>query len=423
MIQRLKSLKKFDIVLYISILFALAAAYVFGRNTIKHNDCLRSLAALKQESVYNTQMLHHQLEDLGYLVNDKKPNANFNGINGDYSLKSMDEIIRILEEYPSDYDTAIHYDGIYSVGFGFPLFGMYEWEKFIANCRLNRPGYVVMAQFSANFVGTYYYIEYDGKRYHVVEDRSRDFDEGGTGYAEEYGRFLKVENYPTDAGFAEYAFITDDENMSYKKAEEYYVSDGVNMQSKPSFWDFYIGVYTNEIIDNLIMEPDRTSETFKSEYTGFLDRHPDFMEDNLRMDYDADGLLDRVYKDYLVFEDGKVINDAYLMFGNGENLLLGSNLLGDDCKTILADLDFDGDLDLSFIDFTDKPGEECARLSVFENRNGQFISVDLPRNEAKRIEMIVAESDNNNIFKFIRNDGSDTEYYVRWRDGEWMVQE
>lgn len=422
MIQRLKSLKKFDIVFAVSTLIALIVASIALGRSSKRSEYLQSLTELREKSIYNDDLLKKQLTDLGYALGEGDSSANQNGLFEDYSLKSMDEIIEILAEYPSDYDTAIHYDGAYSVGFGFPLFGMDEWERFIANCRLGRPGYIVMTQFSANFVGTYYYIEYDGKRYHVVEDRSRDFDGGGTGYAEAYGRYLRVENYPTDAGFAEYAFLTDDATMTYKKAQDYYLNDSEDITKEPSCWDFYIGVYTDEIINNLVRESNRISSTFKSDYTGFLDRHPDYMEDNLRIDYDGDGLLDRVYREHLVFEDGKFQNSAYLMFGNGECLTLCKDMAGDACKTILADLDFDGDADISFIDYSDKLGSERAYLYVFENKNGHYTPVTLPENEAKRIEMIVAESDGNNIFKFVVGEEEETEYYVRYRYEKWMVQ-
>ena len=422
MIQRLKSLKKFDIVLIISALIALMVASIALGLSSKRSEYLQSLTELKEKTIQDDNLLQKQLVDLGYVPGEDNSSSDQTGLFEDYSLKSMDEIIAILEEYPSDYDTAIYNDGVYSVGFGFPLFGMDEWEQFVANCRLGRAGYIVMVQFSANFIGTYYYIEYDGKRYHVVEDRSRDFDGGGTGYAEAYGRYLRVENYPTDAGFAEYAFLTDDASMTYKKAQEYYISDGADDAKVPSCWDFYIGVYTDEIIGNLIKDPNRTSYTFKSDYTGFLDRHPDYGDDNLRMDYDGDGLLDRIYREHLVFEDGSVKNSAYLMFGNGEYFELCQDMIGNDCQTILADLDFDGEAELSFIDFKDNPGDEHACLYVFKNQNGRFTAVNLPENEAKRIDMIVAESDENNIFKFIADDEEETEYYVRYKDGKWMVQ-
>lgn len=423
MIQRLKSLKKFDIAFIISCLIALTAVLVFIGCTAKRNKYLFGLSELKQKSIYNDHMLDKQLADSGYVEEGVRSFLTTNGLIEDYSLKSMDEIIEILKEYPSDYETAIHREDIYSVGFGFPLFGVDEWERFIANSMLHRPGFIVMAQFSANFVGTYYYIEYDGTRFHIVEDRSRDFENRDAGYSEAYGKYLRLEAYPTEAGYAEYAFLTDDVSMTYKQAESYYLADDENAAKAPSFWSFYIGVCTDEIIANNMLTPDRISQTFKNEYTGFLDRHPDYAEDNSRMDYDGDGLLDRIYREHIVTEDGVETNNAYLLFGNGNYLVLGKDLVGDSVKTILADLDFDGDEDISFIDYCDKPGKECARLSVFENKSGHFVSVNLPRNEAKWIEMIIAESDGNNIFKFIRDDGTDTEYYVRWRDGGWKVQE
>lgn len=419
MIQRLKSLKKFDIVFAVSTLIALMAVLVFVGCTIKRNGYLYSLTSLKQKSVHNDQMLTKQLAESGYIVDNVNYLLTENDMVEDYSLKSLDEIIEILKEYPSDYDTAIHYDGVYSVGFGFPLFGMDEWERFIANCRLHRPGYIVMVQFSANFVGTYYYIEYDGKKYHVVEDRSRDFDEGETGYSESYGKYLKIEGYPSEAGFAEYAFLTDDVNMTYKKAEEYFINDAANGASAPSFWSFYIGVYTDEIIANLIKEPDRTSETFKSDYTGFLDRHPDYIADNMRMDYDGDGILDRIYREHLEFDDGSSTNNAYLILGNGNCITLAKDMIGDATKTILTDVTADGSNDIVFIEYTNKFGNEKARLNVFENQSGNFVQVKIPENEAKSIEMTIAESDGQNIF--VSKDENDELYYTRVKDGEWVT--
>ena len=423
MIQRLKSLKKFDIAFIASCLIALTAVLVFVGCTVKRNGYLISLSDLKQKSVYNDHMLDKQLSDSGYVTEGVHSFLAANGLIEDYSLKSMDEIIEILKEYPSDYETAIHREDIYSVGFGFPLFGVDKWEEFQANCMLHRPGFIVMAQFSANFVGTYYYIEYDGSRFHVVEDRSRDFDNMDSGYTEAYGKYLRVEAYPTDAGFAEYAFLTDDVSMTYKEGESFYLSDGENATKAPSFWTFYIGVVTDEIIANNMLTPDRISQTFKNEYTGFLDRHPDYVQDNNRRDYDGDGLLDRVYREHITSEDETVTNNAYLIFGNGNYLTLAKDLIGDSTKTILADLDFDGDDDISFIEYSNKPGQECARLHIFENKSGHFVPINLRRMEAKSIEMIQAESDGNNIFWCVSDDGTDTSYFIRWKDGEWVVMD
>lgn len=421
MIQRLKSMKKSNIVFCITTVIALAAVIVFLCCTLKRNGYLYSLSGLKQKSIYNDHMLERQLIDSGFLDKGVQSFLKQNGLMEDYSLKSMDEIIEILKEYPSDYETAIHREDIYSVGFGFPLFGVSRWEEFIANCALHRPGYIVMAQFSANFVGTYYYIEYDGSRYHVVEDRSRDFEDDQSGYSECYGKYLRVEGYPTEAGFAEYAYLTDDVSMTYRKAEEYYRTDAPDAIIKPSCWSFYVGVVTDEIIQNNMITPDRNDPNFKTGYTGFLDRHPDYVGDNPRRDYDGDGILDRVYREHIVFEDGSETTNAYLMFGNGNCIVLAKDITGDSLKTISADVHLDDNPDISFIEYSNKPGEEMAKLYVFANKSGNFISEKLPVNEAKSIEMVVAESDGNNIFDLVRED--DSEYYVRYKDGEWMVQE
>jgi hypothetical protein len=110
-------------------------------------------------------------------------------------------------------------------------------------------------------------------------------------------------------------------------------------------------------------------------YTGYLDIHPVFAKDNPKYDYDGDGLLDRVYKQY---DSDTGNNIFYLRFGNGSELLLSDVTWGIFFKTETAELTGDGVNEILFEQFS--TSTKCANLyvTVFTLRDGSYEPMDIP---------------------------------------------
>lgn len=332
--QQLKNFNRIKYIKILSLALLLLVAlslFIITKSVIKHigiNKEMTKLAALVSQN--NTDIK----EQLANTYSSYNPNTS--NESGEYKLKSLDEIVELLKEYPGDYDTAIQRTDIYSVAFGFPLFGWNLWDRFIADCRLGKPGNLVMVEFSPDFECVYYYLEFDGSYYHVVEDRSKSTDDGDSGYSECYGSILRVEQYPIDSGYAEYAYVTDDESLTYPQIALYYASEDRDPSEEPSFWGFYVGTTTYDMLLNAMMTEEITSKA-PEDFDGFTFRHPEYAVDNPLIDYDGDGILDKIYRECLIDEDGNRTVNVYMFMGNGNNVLLAEDIKSNRFKTYLND--------------------------------------------------------------------------------------
>ena len=331
-------------------------------------------------------------------------------LDGDsYRLTTMDEAISLLKEYPRDYDEAIARRDIFSTGFGFPLFGADVWDRFVAGCRIGQSGNVVMVQFAADMVPVYYFIEFDGNTYHIVEDRSSDSEDGESGYSEWYAKYLKVEEYEAEAGFAEYAFLTDDPDLTYRDIDTYYRQEDSREENAPSAFQFYLGVATEDILQTFMVTPEKVDGDFEEDYIGFTDKHPSFATENPRYDYDNDGILDRVYREK---------NNAYLMLGNGTTLTLAKDIWGKDMRTESMDISGDGFNDICFVQYTDDDETKEYEPAYFEFKEGEYILSEFPDSRYRYYEA-VDEADAGCFFNCKDNDSNSIR--LRRSNGEWVI--
>lgn len=413
--QLLKSTKRFKLILafIIVLVVAIIVTAVFAMRSSKRDVMSEKLKALQESATLNEENMNRQY---GYYGDD-----DLSGTSDTYQtrMKSFKEIKTILDEYPSDYEEAIKITDIYSVGFGFPLFGIDKWDQFVADSRTGRPGNIVMVQFSGDYSCVYYYIEYDGEKYHVIEDRSRDSEDPDSGYAEAYGQYLHIEQYPAESGYAEYAYLTDDPTMTFRKAESFYSGADESITEEPSYWQIYIGVVTAEMIANNQVDNDGSEEN-TTLYTGFTDNNPYYSLENPMSDYDGDGILDRVYRECSVDEEGNVHVSAYLLLGNGKTVILSSNIWGSHFATDLIDFTSDGNKDICFKQYSD---DECE-ISIFKYIDGDYIKMNIPLSKFDSVELF---QDRNNINSIscvgsIDDTGVNKSFVMYYCDDTWKLK-
>ncbi len=111
------------------------------------------------------------------------------------------------------------------------------------------------------------------------------------------------------------------------------------------------------------------------EYTGYLDIHPRYAEGNPRADYDGDGLLDRVYRQY---DSDTQEASFYLYFGSGTKLLLTDAGQGIFFKTETAELTGDGEKEILFEQFSTSTKCVNLYLSVYTKKNGIYERMEIP---------------------------------------------
>lgn len=319
----------------------------------------------------------------------------FSRNSGKKGFRSLEEIKQILGDCPNDYVSLTQRDDIYSIALGSPFAGTQKLDEFLASCRLGRPAELIMAQITTNLDPIYYFLEFDGKTYHVVEDKTLDDYEGENGYSEFFSSKIKFENYIyPEGGLVEYGFLTDDFELNYKDVIQYYeqMERSANSDMKePKFWQFYVCLISNEELENRVLPSDRVSKEFVKEYTGFADKHPDFKDDNPIEDYDGDEILDRVYREYESIDENRAIANAYFFLGNGNTITLGKNLWGDYFKTEMVDVTGDGNKDILFVQYNKGVNPQYG-ISIFEYRNGNYVVSKLPQTKVSQYEIKEGQS-------------------------------
>lgn len=76
-------------------------------------------------------------------------------------------------------------------------------------------------------------------------------------------------------------------------------------------------------------------------YSGYADIHPVYAAGNAYKDYDKDGILDRIYRKYIIEETGEETVKVYCFLGNGKTIELDHDLWGDTFTTQCFDLNED----------------------------------------------------------------------------------
>jgi len=113
---------------------------------------------------------------------------------------------------------------------------------------------------------------------------------------------------------------------------------------------------------------------FDLTYTGYLDIHPVYAEENPRQDFDGDGQLDRVYKQYDE-EDG---TSLYVHFYNGKELLLTSSAWGVWFHTTSCDVTGDGVNEIVFCQESMSTGGLYMTLSIFQQIKDEWVQMEIP---------------------------------------------
>lgn len=428
--QRLRNLKGIKLIIAAALVAAIVIAIIFISHLLFQNNNLESLKELQEASLESNSNLKNKYSELS--EEEKKSRRQnlkdliddiFSGSNQN-KLRSLEESKELLKALPDAYAEIIERNDIYSVMFGLVQSGLSEFEKFTAEIRLNKPACLIMAQFTTNFDPIYYLVEYDGSSFHVVEDKTRDGYDDDSGYSECTSKYLKFEQYPSDEGIIEYGYLTNDFNLSYKKIQDYFseVEKTSETLKAPDFWQFYIATISGEELKNRMISGDRLSKEFKAEYTGYTDVHPSFASDNGMDDFDDDGILDRIYREYSQTEGGNSSVNVYLYLGNGNNILLGRNIWGEDFKTGAEDFTGDGHKDIYFIQHNQSPEQEYG-ISIFEYRNGNFILMQLPEKKYSSLTLD-RNSSGKSVIKCITNidaRGNYEEELLEYLDGDWKI--
>lgn len=344
----------------------------------------------------------------------------------DYSFKSKKEIIEILEGYPSSSEDIIIRDDIFSVVFGSAQYGLNTLNNFVSNCRLGIPGTMVMAQFTANLDPIYYYIEFDGNSYHMLEDQTRDGYDDETGFIEVFGKYLKFEGYSDqEGGIVEYGYITDDIKMAYKDVINYYATVdtvGPENMTRPECFEFYMGVVSKDELEKRILPPDRLSDEFTSEYNGYLDLHPSYLYDNPMADYDNDGIYDRIFRHFEKVDETRSETDVYCFMGDGNNILLAKNAWGEKYKTYSIDINNDGYKDIVFVQYTDEIIDSKSEAAAFLYENGNFVLSKLPATEYSSVTDGINSDGSACLLCTSQADGNSSTQRLYVRNGNWIAE-
>ena len=140
--------------------------------------------------------------------------------------------------------------------------------------------------------------------------------------------------------------------------------------------------YYNEEMDRFVLgdQEEIIEEIHRKryDYTGYLDENSYFAKDNPRKDYDGDGLLDRVYKE---FQEDTGSNIFTLEFGNGSKLQLSDMTLGMFFATEGVDLTGDGQNEIIFEQNGTGTGGDYVYLSIFTLDRGSYIRMNNPYEE------------------------------------------
>lgn len=332
-------------------------------------------------------------------------------------LLSLNDIKVLLKEYPATYSEVIEREDIFSVMFGKIENGAPLLDQFVASYRLGKPCSLVIAQFTTNLDPIYYYLEYDGNKVHVVMDQTRDDYDEIYGYVESFGDYFRLDQFTLDNNIFEYAYLTDDENMSYLKVLYFINMNAMgHATEKPSdFFEFYVGTYPDDSMKERIIAIDRTDDTEKTKYSGFADLHPDFTDDNSMLDYDGDGLLDRVYREY---DESSDASRVYLFFGNGKNVLMGEDIWGMYFSTIQGDFFGNGNNDICFLQYNKKAGEAEYGITLIQNDNGEYEKV-ICEEKYSHIEVI---SYNGQKAFLCSTVSEENEIILYYKEGLWVSE-
>jgi hypothetical protein len=204
----------------------------------------------------------------------------------------------------------------------------------------------------------------------LVDDNGREYTKSEV---YEYGKLLPYYEDQNGDGFTDICFT------GTKMFKEDNIEDLPN-SSREESWKYSITYFYNEEMDRFIPGDEweeflKTDEEKFYDYTGYLDMNSKFMNDNPKKDYDGDGILDRVYKEY---HDDTGTDIVTMQFGNGTKLQLSDTTLGIFFKTESADLTGDGENEILFEQYGMGTGGTYLYLSIFTLDGGSYVRMANP---------------------------------------------
>ncbi len=279
---------------------------------------------------------------------------------------SLEEIREKLKELPDNFAEIAQREDLFAITYGSARVGQELWESFLADSRFGISSQVILTQFTVEEDPIYYFIEYNGNSFHIVVDNTRDGYDEESGYTEGFWNYLKVEGYEQEDGsITEYAFLCNNEKLTYQMVQDYYSGNTSVEIEEPSVWDFYIRNIPQEEFEERKQEMDSEDAAAVRAYTGYADIHPVYAEGNAYKDYDKDGILDRIYRKYIVNRNGNEVVKVYAFLGNGNTIELDGNLWGDTFETYCLDMDRDQERELCFIQHKDTEVGMQSRAAVY----------------------------------------------------------
>ena len=430
MIQQSKSIKiNKASVIAAAIVAAIVIAMLFGKYYEKRSSNRAELELLLEQTNEAKESFRKKYREISFenkLEEQKKVKAFldslFNKSGETSTFHSLSEIKEIIGTYPDVYGQITDYPDLYCVVFGQPQQGIERYNEFIAHCRLGIPGSMVMAQFTTNLDPIYYYMEFDGDTYHVVEDRTCDGFDEQSGFTEIFSKYLRFESYlQSDQSVIEYGYLTDENKLSYADVIDYYENVNTNPNIlEPEYWQFYMSTSTQDELKERRLKPDRVNKEYTTNYTGYADVHFDFCNDNPLSDYDSDGILDRVYREYKELSNSKSIVNVYLFLGNGNNVSLGKNIWGEKFKTQMADVTGDGYKDICFIQYTDDVLTNEYSFSVYRYSSGNYIALKVPQTRFNSLKL-VQRANGNYGFECTQTE-DDEPRILYYENNEWKYE-
>ena len=357
----------------------------------------------------------------------------------------IEEIRTKLKELPDNFAVIAQRDDVFAITYGSARVGQQLWEEFLSDIRFETPSEVILTQFTVEEDPIYYFIEYNGDSFHIVVDNTRDGYDDESGYTEGFWNYLKVEGYAEEDGsITEYAFLCDSNELTYRMVQDYYAGNTTAGMEEPSVWDFYIRNIPQQEFEERRNQINPDDHYAVRTYSGYADIHPVYAAGNSYKDYDKDGILDRIYRKYIIEETGEEVVKVYCFFGNGKTMELDRDLWGDTFTTQCLDFNEDQTRDICFVQHLNTQDGVQSRVTIYAAVGDDYeilpFSEDVylsssPDDTDRGLEQYSASSievfqdrDGTNALRCGGTTEKDGEQcQIRWtlyyRDGKWKIRD
>lgn len=357
----------------------------------------------------------------------------------------IEEIRAKLKELPDHFAEIAQRDDVFAITYGSARVGQQLWERFLSDIRFKTPSQVILTQFTVDEDPIYYFIEYNGDSFHIVVDNTRDGYDDESGYTEGFWNYLKVEGYAEEDGsITEYAFLCDSNELTYRMVQDYYAGNASLGMEEPSVWDFYIRNIPQQEFEERRDQINPEDHYAVKTYSGYADIHPVYASGNAYKDYDKDGILDRIYRKYIIEETGEETVKVYCFFGNGKTMELDHDLWGDTFATQCFDFNEDQIRDICFAQHLNTQDGVQSRVTIYAAVGDDYEVLPFSENvylssspddtdrgleqySASSIE-VFQDRDGTNALRCggtTQRDG--VEYQIRWtlyyRDSKWKIRD